>query len=64
MRALELRHDFAEAAINLGNALLKLDRSAEALEAHLRASAPGPCLAKARLGQALALRSSAVSRKL
>ena len=34
-RALELRHDFAEAAINLGNALLKLDRSAEALEAYL-----------------------------
>ena len=25
-RALELRHDFPEAAINLGNALLKLDR--------------------------------------
>ena len=51
-RALELRHDFPEAAINLGNALLKLDRSEEALEAYLRASAPGPCLAKALLGQA------------
>ena len=31
-RALELRHDFPEAAINLGNALLKLDRSEEAFE--------------------------------
>ena len=51
-RALELRHDFPEAAINLGNALLKLDRSEEALEAYLRASAPGPRLAKALLGQA------------
>ena len=57
-RALELRGDFPEAAVNLGNALLKLDRGEEALEAYLRASAPGPCLAKALLGQALALRSS------
>ena len=56
-RALELRHDFPEAAINLGNALLKLDRSEEALEAYLQASEPGPCLAKALLGQGLALRS-------
>ena len=56
-RALELRHDFPEAAINLGNALLKLDRSEEALEAYLQANAAGPCLAKALLGQALALRS-------
>jgi tetratricopeptide (TPR) repeat protein len=56
-RALELRHDFPEAAINLGNALLKLDHSEEALEAYLQASKPGPCLAKALLGQALALRS-------
>ena len=40
-RALELRHDFPEAAINLGNALLKLDRSEEALGAYLRASEPG-----------------------
>src|ERR1700722_9021676 len=46
-RALELRRDFPEAAINLGNALLKLDRSEKALEAYLRASAPGPCLARA-----------------
>ena len=36
---------------------LKLDRTEEALEAYLRASAPGPCLAKALLGQGLALRS-------
>ena len=49
--------DFPEAAINLGNALLKLDRSEEALDAYLRASEPGPCLAKALLGQGLALRS-------
>src|SRR3984957_8968196 len=56
-RALELRHDFPEAAINLGNALLKLDRSEEALEAYLRANRSGPCLAKALLGQGLALRS-------
>ena len=56
-RALELRHDFPEAAINLGNALLKLDRSEEALKAYLRASMPGRCLARALLGQALALRS-------
>ncbi len=55
--ALSLRHDFPEAAINLGNALLKLDRSEVALEAYLQASMPGPCLAKALLGQALALRS-------
>ena len=57
-RALELRHDFPEAAINLGNALLKLDRSHQALEAYLKASAPGPCRAKALLGHGLALRSS------
>jgi tetratricopeptide (TPR) repeat protein len=56
-RALELRYDFPEAAINLGNALLKLDRSEEALKAYLQASIPGPCLGKALLGQALALRS-------
>src|SRR3984885_12029048 len=56
-RALVLRHDFPEAAINLGNALLKLDRSEEAFDAYLWASKPGPCLAKALLGQALALRS-------
>ena len=56
-RALGLRHDFPEAAINLGNALLKLGRSEEAFEAYLRASEPGPCLAKALLGQGLALRS-------
>ena len=56
-RALELRYDFPEAAINLGNALLKLDRSEEAFEAYLQAGTPGPCLGKALLGQALALRS-------
>ena len=55
--ALALRHDFSEAAINVGNALLKLDRSEEALDAYLRASVAGPCLAQALLGQALALRS-------
>jgi len=56
-RALALRHDFSEAAINLGNALLKLDCGEEALEAYRKAGAPGPCQAKALLGQALALRS-------
>jgi tetratricopeptide (TPR) repeat protein len=56
-QALELRHDFPEAAINLGNALLKLDRSEAAFGAYLRASKPGPCLAKALLGQGLTLRS-------
>ena len=40
-RALELRHDFPEAAINLGNALLKLDRGGEALEAYLKAKRAG-----------------------
>ncbi|MGH6796814.1 MAG: hypothetical protein ACREDI_00310, partial [Roseiarcus sp.] len=54
---LTLRHDFPEAAINLGNALLKLDRGEEALKAYLRASAARPCLAQALLGQALALRN-------
>jgi tetratricopeptide (TPR) repeat protein len=56
-RALELRGNFPEAAINLGNALLKLDRSEKALEAYLQANMPGPCLGRALLGQALALRS-------
>ena len=56
-RALELRPDFPEAAINLGNALLKLDRSEEAFDAYLRAGKPGPCLTKALLGQGLTLRS-------
>ena len=56
-RALSHRHDFPEAAINLGNALLKLDRGQEAFEAYLRASVAGPCMAQALLGRALALRS-------
>ena len=52
-----------EAAINLGSALLKLDRSEEALGAYLRASAPGPVWPKALLGQALRL-GVAGSRRL
>ena len=43
-RALMLRGDLSEAAINLGNALLKLDRAEEALDAY-RQRAP-----RARLG--------------
>src|SRR3984957_12712521 len=56
-RGLGPPRDFPGAGIKPGNPPPKLDRSEKALEAYLRASEPGPCLAKALLGQGLALRS-------
>ena len=53
--ALRLRPDFAEAALNLGNARLKLDQVAEALEAYRLASSLKPDFSAALCGQALAL---------
>ena len=50
-----MRPDFPEAAINCGNALLKLDRIEEALLAYRQASALRPDYAAAFCGEALAL---------
>ncbi len=55
--ALRLRPNFAEAAVNLGNAELKLDRVAEALDAYRLASSIRPDFPTALCGQALALRA-------
>jgi Flp pilus assembly protein TadD len=55
--ALRLRPEFAEAAINLGNALLKQDRIETALETYQRAQVLAPNNATALCGQALCHRA-------
>ena len=55
--ALRLRPRFAEAALNLGTALLKLDRCDEALAAYEAAGDAQPGYGAAFNGQALALRA-------
>jgi tetratricopeptide (TPR) repeat protein len=57
VESIEAQPNFPEAALNLGNALLKLDRIEEALAAYRQSQLWRPNFAAALCGEALALRA-------